>query len=71
MKSTDGNSEDSPDEAFAELFKLFSKPTKSPQKAYRTYQLTFENGEPIFTLSEVDRMLEEVFEEIFDPGSNE
>jgi hypothetical protein len=71
MKLTDGNSEISPDEAFAELFKLFSRPTKSPQKAYRTYQLSFENGEPIFTLSEADRIMEKVLEEIFRPGSKE
>ena len=71
MQSTDGNSEDTPDKAFSELFELFSKPTKSPQKAYRTYQLTLENGEPIFTLSEADRILEEVFEEIFGPGSKD
>ena len=71
MQSIDGNPEDTPDKAFAELFKLFSKPTKSPAKAYRTYQLTFENGEPIFTLSEADRILEEVFKEVFGPGSNE
>jgi hypothetical protein len=63
MKSTDGNSEDTADKAFAELFELFSKPTKSPQKAYRTYQLTFENGEPVFRLSEADRILD--FEEVF------
>jgi hypothetical protein len=54
-ESNMANSEDVSDEAFAELFKLFSKPTKSPQKAFRTYQLTFESGEPVFTLSEVDR----------------
>jgi hypothetical protein len=71
MQSTGGNSEDTADKAFAELFELFSKPKKSPQKAYRTYQLTFENGEPIFTLSEADRILEKVFEEIFGPGSKE
>jgi len=71
MQSTDGNSEDTPDKAFAELYELFSKPIKSPQKAFRTYQLSFENGEPIFTLSEVDRILEEVFEEIFGADSNE
>jgi hypothetical protein len=65
MQSTDGNSEDTPDKAFAQLFELFSKPIKSPHKAYRTYQLTFENGEPIFTLSDIDRILEEAFEEIF------
>jgi hypothetical protein len=34
------NSEDS-DKAFAKLFELFSKAKKSPQKAFRTYQLTF------------------------------
>jgi hypothetical protein len=58
MQSTDGNSEDTADKAFAELFELFSKPIRSPQ-----------NGEPIFTLSKVDRILEKVFEEIFDPGT--
>jgi hypothetical protein len=69
MQSTDGNSEDTADKAFAGLFELFSKPIRSPQKAFRTHQLTFENGEPIFTLSKVDRILEKVFEEIFDPGT--
>jgi hypothetical protein len=63
MQSMDGNPEDTPDKAFAELFKLFSEPIRSPQKAFRTYQLTFENGESVFTLGEVDRILEEVFEE--------
>ena len=63
------NAEDASDKAFAELFKLFSKPSKSPQKAYRTYQLKFENGEPVFTLSEADRILEKVFDEIFGPSS--
>jgi hypothetical protein len=58
------HSEDASDKAFTQLFELFSKPIKSPQKAYRTYQLTFKNGEPIFTLSEASRILEEVFEEI-------
>ena len=61
------NSEDLSDKAFAALFELFSKPIKSPQKAYRTYTLKFENGEPVWTLSEIDQMLEEVFEEIFGP----
>jgi hypothetical protein len=70
MKSTDGNSEGSPDKAFAELFELFSKPSKSRQKAYRTYQLKFEGGEPVFTLSEADRILEEVFEQMFGPRSD-
>jgi hypothetical protein len=65
------DAEDVSDKAFAELFELLSKPSKAPQKAYRTYQLTFENGEPVFTLSEVDRMFEAVFEEIFAPSSIE
>jgi hypothetical protein len=64
------NPKDVSDEAFAELYKLFSKPIKSPQKAFRTYQLTFENGEPVFTLSEADRILEKVFEEMFGKRSD-
>ena len=71
MQSTDGNSEDTPDKAFAELFELFSKPTTSPAKAYRTYKLIFENGEPIFTLSEASRIMEKAFEEIFGPNTIE
>ena len=63
--SSMNHSQDASDEAFTQLFELFSKPIKSSQKAYRTYQLSFENGEPIFTLSDVDRMLEEIFEQIF------
>ena len=65
------NSEDASDKAFAQLFELFSKQIKSPQKAFRTYQLSFQNGEPVFTLSEVDRILEEAFEEIFGPSTLE
>ena len=65
MQSTDGNSEDTLNEACAELLKIFSEPTKSPAKAYRTYELSFENGEPIFTLSEASRIMEKAFEEIF------
>jgi hypothetical protein len=65
------NSEDLSDKAFAELFELFSKPIKSHQKAYRTFQLTFENGEPKFTLSEASRILQEIFEELFGPGTVE
>jgi hypothetical protein len=45
MQSTDGNSEDKLNEACAELLKIFSDPSRPPQKAYRTYLLTFENGE--------------------------
>jgi hypothetical protein len=62
------NSEDAADKAFAELYELFSKPTKSAAKSYRTYQLTFENGEPVFTLSEASRIVEKAFEEIFGPS---
>ena len=65
------DAEDVSDKAFAELYELFSKPKKAPQKAFRTYQLSFQNGEPVFTLSEVDRILEEAFEEIFGPSTLE
>ena len=65
------NAEDVSDKAFADLFELFSRPNKSPQKAFRTYQLTFENGEPVLRLSEADRILEEVFEEVFGPSAIE
>jgi hypothetical protein len=71
MKPTDGNSEDALNEACAELHKIFSEPNRSSQKAYRTYLLTFENDEPIFTLSEADRILEGVFKGIFDRGAVE
>jgi hypothetical protein len=71
MQSTDGNSEDTLNEACAELLKIFSEPTKSPAKAYRTYELSFENGEPIFTLSEASQIMEDVFEEIFGTGEVE
>jgi hypothetical protein len=71
MQSIDGNPEDTSEKAFAELFKLFSAPTKSPAKAYRKYLLTFENGEPIFTLSEASRIMEKAFEEIFGPNTIE
>jgi hypothetical protein len=70
MQSTDGNSEDTPDKAFAELFKLFSKPTKSLQKAYRTTSSGSKMAN-LYSLSEADRILEKVFEEIFGPGSKE
>ena len=68
MKPTDGNSEDALNEACAELLKIFSEPNRSSQKAYRTYLLTFKNGDPIFTLSEADRILEEALGKP-DPGA--
>jgi hypothetical protein len=71
MQSTDGNSEDKLNEACAELLKIFSEPSRSPQKAYRTYLLTFENREPIFTLDEGSQIMEDVFEEIFGAGEVE
>jgi hypothetical protein len=70
MRSNESNPEDL-DGAFAALFELFSKPTKSPAQAHRTYELSFENGEPIFTLSEASRIAEKAFEEIFGSGTNE
>ena len=70
MGSNESNPED-PDGAFAALFELFSMPTKSPAQAHRTYELSFENGEPIFTLSEASRIMEKAFEEIFGPNTIE
>ena len=70
MRSNESNPED-PDGAFAALFELFSKPTKSPAQAHRTYELSFENGEPIFTLSEISRIVEDAFEEMFGSGEIE
>ena len=40
----------------AALAELFSKPVKGHN--FRRYDLKFENGQPVFTLSEVDRMFE-------------
>ena len=70
MRSNESNPEN-PDGAFAALFELFSKPPKSPAQAHRTYELSFENGEPIFTLDEASRIMEDVFEEIFGTGEIE
>jgi hypothetical protein len=47
---------------FAALTELFSKPIKNA-KRHRRYDLTFDRGQPVWTLSEIDRMLDEVFEE--------
>jgi len=44
--------------AFAALTELFSEPIKNAQTSFRRYDLTFENGKPVFTLSEVDRLYE-------------
>ena len=44
---------------------------ESPAKAYRTYEFTFANGKPIFTLSEASRIMEKAFEEIFGPNTIE
>ena len=59
-------SDDSADRAFAALTELFSKPIKNA-KPHRRYDLTFENGEPVFTLNEIYRWFDEIREEIFGP----
>ena len=59
-------SDDSADQAFAALTELFSKPIKNA-KPHRRYDLTFENGEPVFTLNEIYRWFDEIREEIFGP----
>lgn len=50
------------DKAFAALHEIFSRP--SAGKSYRTYELTFIKGRPVFTLSEFDRMFEEMLEQM-------
>ena len=50
----------------AALTVLFSKPINNA-KPYRRYALTFENGEPVFTLNEIYRWLDEIREEMFGP----
>jgi len=37
--------------AFAALTELFSEPIKNAETSFRRYDLTFENGKPVFTLS--------------------
>lgn len=58
------------DRALAALTELFSKPIKNA-KPHCRYDLTFENGEPVFTLNEIDRWFDEVFEERFGPTPEE
>jgi len=59
---------DPADRAFAALAELFSKPIKNA-KPHRRYDLTFEHGEPVFTLSEFDRIFDELMQELFGPSS--
>jgi hypothetical protein len=61
---------DSADRAFAALTELFSQPIKNAQP-HRRYDLNFVNGEPVFTVSEFDRMFDEILEEMFGPSSEE
>lgn len=53
---------DAADLAFAALCEPFAQPISF--QSYRIYELTFSNGEPIFTLSEFDRVMEELTGEI-------
>ena len=52
--------------ACAALTELFSKPIKNANPL-RRYDLTFENGEPVFTQNEIDRWFDEILEEMFGP----
>jgi hypothetical protein len=63
-------SDDPLERACAALTELFSKPVKNAQR-YRRYDLTFENGEPVFTLSEFNRWFDEILEEMFGPTSED
>ena len=61
MQLTDGNSEDTLNEACAKLFELLSKSTSHLRKPIAHTSSPFENGEPVFTLSEADRILEAAY----------
>ena len=61
-----GSDDSAADRAFVALTELFSKPIKNA-KPHRRYDLTFENGEPVFTLNEIYRWFDEIREEIFGP----
>jgi hypothetical protein len=63
-------SDDPLERACAALTELFSKPIKNA-KRYRRYDLTFKNGEPVFTQNEIDRWLEEILEEMSGPRSED
>ena len=65
-----GDKYDSADAAFAALTELFSKPIKNAQK-FRRYDLTFVNGEPVFTQNEIDRMFDEIVAELYGPSPEE
>jgi hypothetical protein len=43
---------DAADRAFAALYEIFSKPIKNGRTSGRRYDLTFVQGEPVFTLSD-------------------
>jgi hypothetical protein len=60
--------DDAADKAFAALKEIFSQPL--PMKSYRTYDLKFVDGEPVFTLSEFDRIFEEILESWEDEKTN-
>ena len=49
-------SDDPLERACSALTELFSKPIKNAH-SFRRYDLTFENGEPVFTLSEFDHLI--------------
>ena len=61
---------DAADRAFAALKELFSKPIKNAQR-HRKYDLTFDRGQPVWKLSEIDQIFDEIFEEMFGPESVE
>ena len=60
------DSDDPVERAFAALTELFSKPIKNAH-SFRRYDLTFVNGEPVFTLTEIYRWFNEIREETFGP----
>lgn len=59
-------SDDAADKAFDALKEIFSQPL--PVKSYRTYDLKFVDGEPIFTLSEFDQIIDEILNSSWEAG---
>ena len=51
--------DDAADRAFAALYEIFSKPIKNGRRPCRRYDLTFVQGEPVFTLRDDDQTVDD------------
>lgn len=58
----------SSDAAFAAIAEMFSNPIKNA-KLHRRHDLTFVKGDPVFTVSEFDRMFDQIMEGMFGASS--